>query len=363
MKDIISNFKVNGNVVYCEKYGEGHINDTYLVILEENDIKTQYILQRINHNIFKDIDGLMNNIYNVTNHIKNILIKENKDISKEVLNVILTKDNKYYHYDENENKYYRLYDFVKNSLTIQKVENSTLFKKSAIAFATFQKNLADFDSTILNETIKDFHNTAKRYEHFIETLSLNKCDRAKYCKDEIEFIKQRKNDCYVLINKIANNEIPLRVTHNDTKLNNVLFDNDTLEATCVIDLDTVMPGSALYDFGDSIRFGCNTASEDEKDLSKVNFSKEYFKAYAEGYLSILKDVLNKEEINNLVFASKMMTLECGIRFLDDYLDGDNYFKIHRENHNLDRCRTQLKLVEEIERYFDELNEIVNEITN
>ena len=362
MENIINQFQVNGKVIYCDKYGEGHINDTYLVILEENNEKTQYILQRINHNVFKDVEGLMNNIYNVTNHIKNILIKENKDVCKEVLNVILTKDNKYYYHDEKENKYYRLYDFVKNSLTIQKVENSELFKKSAIAFATFQKNLADFDSINLTETIKDFHNTAKRYEHFIETLKLDKCDRARFCKEEIEFIKQREKDCYVLVSKISNNEIPLRVTHNDTKLNNVLFDNESLEATCVIDLDTVMPGSALYDFGDSIRFGCNTASEDEKDLSKVNFSKEYFKAYAEGYLSVLKDVLNQEEINNLVFASKLMTLECGIRFLDDYLDGDNYFKIHKENHNLDRCRTQLKLVSEMEKYFDELNDIVKEIT-
>ena len=363
MENVISNFKVNGKLIYCEKYGEGHINDTFLVILENDNIKAQYILQRINHNIFKDVENLMNNIYYVTSHIKEKLIKEKKDIDKEVLNVILTKDNKYYYHDIENDKYYRLYVFVKNSLTIQKVENPELFKKSAIAFANFQKNLSDFDSSKLSETIKDFHNTAKRYEHFINTLKLDKCGRAKYCLKEIEFIKQREKDCYILVNKIANNEIPLRVTHNDTKLNNVLFDNDTLEATCVIDLDTVMPGSALYDFGDSIRFGCNTASEDETNLDLVTFSKEYFKAYAEGYLSVLKDVLNKEEISNLVFASKIMTLECGIRFLDDYLDGDNYFKIHRENHNLDRCRTQLKLVEEMEKHFDELNNIILSITN
>ena len=357
MIKILSNFKIQGEFVSCEPYGEGHINDTYLVKFD-NDPIGLYILQRINHRIFKDINGLMNNISLVTSYLKE---KENDVDGRSVLTIIQTKDNKDYYFDQENNQYYRVYIFVKDSLTLQKVTNKELFEESAIAFGRFVNLLADFDTTPLIEVIKDFHNSEKRFQHFIKTLKEDKHNRAKYCQEEINFILEREKDCSKIVNLLKEKKLPLKVTHNDTKLNNVLLDINTLKALCVIDLDTVMPGSSLYDFGDSIRFGCNNASEDEKDLSKVTFNIDYFYAFTKGYLSQVKDSLNQYELDNLVFGAKLMTLECGIRFLDDYLDGDHYFKIHRENHNLDRCRTQLKLVSEIEKYEDKLNDIVKEL--
>ena len=359
MKRIIDKFNIKGNLLSFERYGEGHINETYLLNYENDGELNQYILQKINHNIFPNIEGLMNNIELVTSFLRNKIIENNGDVNREAMILIKTKDNKNYYYDQENDSYYRVFVFVKDTITLQIVSNKEDFKESAIAFGRFQKLLKDFDATKLVEVIKDFHNTEVRFNHFLETLKLDKCDRAKECKDEIEFILKRKEDCSKIVNLIKENKIPLKVTHNDTKLNNVLLDKDNKKGVCVIDLDTVMPGSSLYDFGDSIRFGCNTASEDETNLSKVNFSMEYFEAYVEGFLSEVKDSLNKYEIENLAYAAKLMTLECGIRFLDDYLDGDNYFRIHREKHNLDRCRTQLKLVSEIEKNLDKMNEIVN----
>lgn len=353
MLNILKHFKIEGNLIEYVPYGEGHINDTYLVTFDNEGKNNQYILQKINHQVFKNIEGLMNNINYVTTHLKSKM--PNCD-PREVLTVIKTYDNKNYYFDGND--YYRVYIFIQNSITLQQASSKELFKESAIAFGKFQNILSDFDATLLVETIKDFHNSEVRFAHFIETLKQDKYDRAKHCQKEIDFILKRKDDCSKIINLIKENKIPLKVTHNDTKLNNVLLDSATQKALCVIDLDTVMPGSSLYDFGDSIRFGCNTAKEDETNLQLVNFSLEYFKAFAEGYLSEVKNSLNKYEIENLAFSAKLMTLECGIRFLDDYLDGDHYFKIHRENHNLDRCRTQLKLVEEMEKLDKELNNII-----
>lgn len=357
MKNVLANFKINGEFVSCVPYGEGHINDTYLVTFKNDPIEL-YILQRINHNIFKDIKGLMNNISLVTNYLKE---KEQDTDGRKVLTIVKTKDDKDYYYDQENNKYYRVYIFVKDSLTLQKASTKELFEESAIAFGRFVNLLAEFDTTPLIEVIKDFHNSEERFNHFVKTLNEDKLDRAKYCQDEIKFILDRKDDCSKIVKLLKENKLPTKVTHNDTKLNNVLLDINSLKALCVIDLDTVMPGSSLYDFGDSIRFGCNNASEDEKDLSKVTFNIDYFYAFTKGYLSQVKDSLNQYELDNLVFGAKLMTLECGIRFLDDYLDGDNYFKIHRDGHNLDRCKTQLKLVLEIENHFDKLNEIVKDI--
>ena len=357
MKKVLSHFKIEGEFVSCVPYGEGHINDTYLVTFKDDPIGL-YILQRINHNIFKDVKGLMNNISLVTNYLKE---KECDVDGRKVLTIIQSKDNKDYYYDEENNNYYRVYIFVKDSLTLQKVTNKELFEESAIAFGRFVNLLADFDTTPLIEVIKDFHNSEERFNHFVKTLNEDKHDRAKYAQEEIKFILERKEDCSKIVNLLKEKKLPLKVTHNDTKLNNVLLDINTLENLCVIDLDTVMPGSSLYDFGDSIRFGCNNASEDEKDLSKVTFNIEYFYAFTKGYLSQVKESLNQYELDNLVFGAKLMTLECGIRFLDDYLDGDHYFKIHRDGHNLDRCKTQFKLVIEIEKYYDTLNDIVKKL--
>lgn len=358
MEKVLSNFKIKGKVISYAPYGEGHINDTYLVICENNE---QYILQRINHNVFKDVEGLMNNIYSVTLFLKEKIIENNGDVEKETLNIIKTKDDKSYYYDKNENKYYRVYLFVKDSLTLQKAENTQLFKESAIAFGKFQNLLAEFDASKLCETIENFHNSKERYNHFLNTLKQDKLNRAKDCKEEIEFVLKRKEYCDKIVDLINEKKIPLKVTHNDTKLNNVLLDINTKKALCVIDLDTIMPGSSLYDFGDSIRFGCNMGSEDTTNLDEVTFSLEYYKAFVEGFLQEVKDSMNECEINHLSFGAMLMTLECGIRFLDDYLDGDNYFKISRTHHNLDRCRTQFKLVSEMEKHYDEMQTIVKEV--
>lgn len=357
MKLIVEKFKIDGIVDEVIRYGNGHINETYLVTLKDSNIK--YILQKINNNIFLNIDGLMNNIDLVTTHLKNKIIARGGDYLRETLNIIPTKDNKKYYHDNSG--YYRLYLFVSSSLTLENANTKELFKESAVGFGRFVNMLADFDASQLVEVIPDFHNTLKRYEHFLKTLKEDKKHRAQYCKKEINFILNRKDEVSFIVDLIKNKKIPLKVTHNDTKLNNILLDQDTKKALCVIDLDTIMPGSSLYDFGDSIRFGCNSAGEAETDLSKVNFLVDYFKAYVEGYLGEVKDSLNEYEIKYLPIGAKMMTLECGIRFLDDYLDGDNYFRIHYENQNLDRCKTQFKLVEEIEKNMDLLNKIVSEI--
>ena len=354
MEEILKNFKVKGQYISCEPYGEGHINDTYLVLYT----KQKYILQRINHHVFPNVKGLMNNIYLVTSYLKD---KLNNGDDFQTLTLVLTKENQYYFYDKNTQNYYRLYLFVEHSLTLQKAENMQLFKESAIAFAKFQNLLKDFDATQLIEVIPNFHHTQSRFEHLLKTIQEDPLKRVQLCLNEIDFVLKRKEDCSIIVNLLKEKKLPLKVTHNDTKLNNVLLDNKTLKGMCVIDLDTVMPGTILYDFGDSIRFGCNSASEDEIDLNKVNFKIDYFKAFAEGFLSETKDSLNEYEINYLAFASKIMTLECGIRFLDDYIAGDHYFKIHREQHNLDRCRTQFKLVSQMEEKMTEMNQIIQEI--
>ncbi len=357
MKEIIQHFAIEDEVLTYERYGEGHINETYLITCK----KEKYILQKINHHVFSNIEGLMNNIYLVTKYLKDKIIQNHGDYQRETLNIILTKDGKTFYYDKQTDGYYRLYLFVRDSLTLQKAETAQLFAETAIAFGKFQRLLENFDASQLCEVIPNFHNTQTRYQHFLKTLKEDQYQRAQYCQKEIEFVLKREKDCSVLVSLIQRGLIPLRVTHNDTKLNNVLLDANTLKSLCVIDLDTVMPGSYLYDFGDSIRFGCNRANEDEKDLSKVTFSLEYFKAFAQNYLREVHASLNDYEINHLAFASKLMTLECGIRFLDDYLDGDHYFQVHRENHNLDRCRTQFKLVLEMEQYMQQMQAIIHEI--
>lgn len=357
MKEILKKFAVADELFCYERYGKGHINETYLITCQNK----KYILQKINHHVFFNVEALMKNIYLITEFLKNKIIKEGGDYTRETLNIILTKDGQTFYHDQEKNEYYRLYLYVKDSLTLQKAIRPELFAESALAFGKFQRWLKSFDATLLYEVIEDFHNTQKRYEHFIQTLKEDKYHRAKNCKEEIGFVLSHEKDCSILVDLLKEGSIPLRVTHNDTKLNNVLLDKNTFKALCVIDLDTVMPGTYLYDFGDSIRFGCNLASEDERNLSKVTFSLDYFQAFAKSYLKEMKDSLNNCEINHLAFASKLMTLECGIRFLDDYLDGDHYFKIHRENHNLDRCKTQFKLVSEMEKYMSKMQEIIHEM--
>lgn len=355
---LIKKFKVEGDkVTTFEKYGEGHINETYLLIL---DGKHHYIFQKINSHIFTDVGLLMNNIEKVTAFLSKEIKKAGGDPLRETLNIIPTKDDKTFYYDESNDSYYRIYLFVKDSITLQECNSPELFKESAIGFGGFAKQLEKFDASCLGEVIKDFHNTKKRFEHFKETLAKDPLNRAKNVKTEIDFVLKREKDCSIIVDALACGLVPLHVTHNDTKLNNVLLDKTTMKSLCVIDLDTIMPGSILYDFGDSIRFGCNPAGENERNLSKVNFRFDYFSAYVDGYLDILGNSITNKEKELLPFGAKLMTLECGIRFLDDYLDGDHYFRIHNEDDNLVRARTQFKLVSDMEQIMEKMKKYVVE---
>lgn len=360
LNDVISKFKYKGELVSCEKFGSGHINKTYLVTFAEDGREQKYILQELNSEVFKNIDELMENVFAVTSYLRGVIKENGGDADRETLHYIKTvNDEKYYQCGD---KYYRSYIFVKDSVSYNKVDTPEIFKSSGVAFGRFQKMLAGFDADSLSETIPNFHDTEWRYiNEFLPAVEKNLSGRLDTCLDEIEFVKNRKDDTGVLVNLIKEGKLPLRVTHNDTKLNNVMFDANTNECVCVIDLDTVMPGLALYDFGDSIRFGANTADEDEKDLDKVSLDLDYFKAYAEGFLSEAGQALNQCEIDNLAFASKMMTFECGMRFLTDYLNGDTYFSTAYPEHNLVRARNQFKLVADMEAKKDKMEEIIKSI--
>ncbi len=356
--EVLESYDFGGEVVGAVRYGSGHINDTFCVYAQaENGDCKRFILQRIKTATFKDPTGLMNNICGVTEHLRAKIEKDNGDIMRETINVVHTKVGEQY-YTDTENGAWRVYVFVEDSICLQKVRNAQDFYEVAVAFGNFQKLLSDYPADTLVETIENFHNTPDRYAKFIAALEADVMGRAKNVQAEIDFVKEREKDCSVLADLLADGKIPLRVTHNDTKLNNVLLDKSTEKGICVIDLDTVMPGLSLHDFGDAIRFGANDCDEDEKDISKVNFSLSLYKTFADGFLAASGGALTDIEIEHLPWGAKLMTLECGMRFLTDYLDGDNYFKIHRDGHNLDRCRTQFKLVSDMENNWEEMKKTV-----
>ncbi len=351
LSDVIKEFDLDASL---SSYGNGHINDTYLI--QPN----KYILQRINTAIFKNPDTLMENIMNVTEFLKNRITSEGGDPDRETLSVVKTRDGKnFYKYDENN--CFRVYKFITDTIPIETADKPEQLYNAARGFAKFQKRLSDFPADTLYETIENFHNTPVRYNNLLEAIENDVMGRAKNVKEEIDFALAQKEWIGQVIDGLADGSIPLRVTHNDTKINNVLFDKDTEEAVCVIDLDTVMPGSLLYDFGDALRIGAATAPEDETDLSKLWFDLDYFKAFSKGFAEEIGDSLTEKEIELLPLSAKLLTYECGIRFLTDYLNGDTYFKIHRPNHNLDRARTQFKLVQDMDTKFDEMKRIVREL--
>jgi len=355
--DEIKQFNIVGEPVSVERYGEGHINETHLVVTDKG---AKYILQKINDSIFKDVPGLMNNIRLVTAHVAAKVKVAGGDADRDALQLIPVKNGEAYLH--NGNGYFRMYIFIDNATSHQTVTDPKLFYESAAAFGTFQNYLADFDASQLVETIPGFHNTVKRFENFKNSLKADKAGRAASIQKEIDFILAREKYCGRIVDLLNNKKMPLRVTHNDTKLNNVMIDDATGKACAVIDLDTVMPGSSCYDFGDAIRFGCNSAAEDERDLSKVNFRFDLFETYSRGYLSVLKSITQIER-DNLAFSAILITYTIGIRFLTDHLDGDTYFRIKRENHNLDRARTQFKLVESMEKQLDDMERIIRIIWN
>ena len=355
---IISQFDLEGTLVSCERYGEGHINETYLAVVENNGEKVNYILQKINSNLFKNVDKLMNNIKLVTEFNRKKIAARGGNPDRESLSLVYTKDGKAYFHCETCDAYFRVYKFITDAIAYQIVEKPEDFYYSAVAFGNFANLLAEFDATELYEVLPDFHNTEKRFRDFENSLAKDVKGRASSVQKEIDFVLSRKDYCGRIVKLLRSGEMPTKVTHNDTKLNNVMLDATTGKPVAVIDLDTIMPGSICYDFGDSIRFGCNPAAEDEKDLSKVNFDINLFEAYAKGYLSALGDGATQIEKDNLAFGAILMTYECGMRFLADYLDGDIYFRTHREGHNLDRCRTQFKLIEDMEKCYDEMCAII-----
>ena len=348
LHEVLGAFNIENDI---EAYGNGHINDTYC------SDPTKYIIQRINTSIFTNPDELMENIENVTSFLSDKIRAAGGDPKRETLTVIKTIDGKNC-YKCDDGNVFRVYRFITDTKSIENDKTLEDLRNAGKGFGRFQQMLDDFPVEKLYETIKDFHNTPKRVEALKTAIAENKAGRADSVKAEIEFALKNSDFADTVIKGMESGEIPVRVTHNDTKINNILFDVKTGEAVAVIDLDTVMPGSMLYDFGDALRMGGSTGAEDEVDLSKVNFDKECFKYFAEGYLSEVKDVLTPMEIELLPFSVKLLTYECGIRFLTDYLNGDTYFKIHRENHNLDRARTQFKLVADITAMEDELKEII-----
>ena len=348
MEEVLRCFQLNGHPVSCVRYGEGHINRTYLVT---TDRPQRYILQRISRAAFHNIPALMQNIASVTA----FLTARNPD-PRASLHLIPTLDGGLWIQDA-EGEYWRVYDFIEDSICLQAPENAEDFFQSGVAFGSFQRMLHDFPAETLYETIPNFHNTPDRYRLFHETLREDRMNRAAGVGREIDFVLAREAESSRLIEMHRHGELPLRVTHNDTKLNNVMLDRRSRRALCVIDLDTVMPGFVAYDFGDSIRFGASTAAEDERELDRVGLDLALYRRFCEGFIPACGE-LSTQEIETLPIGAKLMTLECGLRFLTDYLDGDRYFATARPGHNLDRARTQFKLVEETERRWDEIHAIL-----
>ena len=353
LKEAAAAFATDGEAVSCQRYGSGHINDTFRLICE----KHPYILQRMNTDIFQDPVSLMRNIEGVTTFLRQEVIKNNGDPDRETLNLIRTREGAPYYVDSRGN-YWRMYLFIEGATCYNLVEKPEDFYQSGKAFGHFQRLLAHYPARELAETIPGFHDTPGRFRAFRKAVEEDICGRASEVQNEIQFVMDREQDMGLAMDMLAKGELPLRVTHNDTKLNNIMIDDKTGQAICIIDLDTVMPGLSIFDFGDSIRFGANTAEEDETDLTKVSLSVPLFEIYTRGFLEGCAGSLTEAEVKMLPQGARLMTLECGIRFLTDYLSGDTYFKIAREKHNLDRCRTQLKLVADMEAKMDTMKQIV-----
>ncbi len=349
---VISQFSLCSAPKSCEPYGNGHINSTFLLVCDDNGNDRRYILQSVNNNVFKKPLEVMQNIEKVTEYLRPMV----KD-PREVMSLVPTKDGKSCYLAE-DGSCWRVYDFIEDSLCLEHPDDVEDFRQCAVAFGKFQRDLSNFPADTLFETIPDFHNTPKRFRDFLEAVEKDAVGRAAGVREEIAFLKERVDFYSVLYNANKEGILPLRVTHNDTKSNNVMLDSKTRKALCVIDLDTIMPGFSVTDFGDSIRFGASTAAEDEKDLSLVSLDLDMFDIYAKGYLEGCGGQLSRDEIMLMPEGAKMMTIECGMRFLTDYLNGDTYFRTSYPEHNLDRCHTQLKLVADMEAKWDEMKKIV-----
>ncbi len=352
VRAIAGYFKIAGEFLEAVPYGSGHINDTYCVVFNQGGTRVRYVLQRINHNIFKQPVALMENVQRVTAHLA-AKVGGEADASRRVLTLIPARSGAAFYQDDAGNVW-RVYIFIEAARGYDAVESPAQALSAAKAFGRFQKLLADLPAPRLNDTIPDFHHTPKRFAALEKAIAADVANRASQAKAEIEFALRHQPICSVLLDS----KLPERVTHNDTKFNNVLLDDATGEGICVIDLDTVMPGLALYDFGDMVRTTTSPAKEDERDLSKVTMQFPMFDALARGYLSSAAEFLTPAEKKFLPFAGRLITFEIGIRFLTDFLAGDVYFKVQREGHNLDRCRTQFKLIESIKQQEKKMNQLI-----
>lgn len=355
LRAVARQFQIHGAFVGAEPHGAGHINDTYCAVFDQAGARVRYILQRINQLVFKNPETLMENISRVTRHLQRKFAGTN-DESRRTLTVIPAHDGKAFYQDTAAN-YWRAYLFIERARTYDAVERPAHAFEAAKAFGRFQSLLADLRAPRLHDTIPDFHHTPKRFLALERVIEADVMNRAALAKREIAFALQHKS----MTSRLLDANLPERVTHNDTKLNNVMLDDATGEGICVIDLDTVMPGLALYDVGDMVRTTTCPAKEDERDLSKVTMQFPMFEALLRGYLSSAAEFITPLERKHLVFAGKLITFEIGIRFLTDHLAGDTYFKVHREGHNLDRCRTQFKLVESIEQQEVQMNKLLEEL--
>ena len=357
LQEVLSAYAFPATLLGAVRYGQGHINDTFCVVCQpqEGDA-VRFILQRLSSAAFPHPEELMENFVGITSYLREKIIADGGDPMRETLSLVYTKDGKPF-YTDSDGKVWRLMPFVEKTDCFQSA-TAELFEASARTFGRFQYMLQGYPAETLHETIVNFHNTEDRYAKFIAALEADKMDRAKDIQEEIRFVLDRKADCSVALQAMRDGILPLRVTHNDTKLNNILIDRESGEGICVIDLDTTMPGLSINDFGDSIRFGANHSKEDEKDLSKVNFDIELYEAYTRGFIEGAKGGLTEAELKYLPWGARLMTLECGIRFLTDYLDGDHYFRIHYPEQNLDRCRTQFKLVRDMEEQFEAMAAVI-----
>ena len=349
MQEMISRFVLEGMPIGCVPFGSGHINKTWLVVTNRPHL---YVLQNVNTQTFRDPRGLMRNVIMVTDHIR----RKVRD-PRQVLQLVPTTDGEKYILEE-DGRLWRMYEYVTGSICLDMPESTEDFRQAGRAFGAFQQQLADFPADQLTESIPDFHHTPKRFEALRRAIDADVMNRAAGVRPEIDFYLAREASAGDLIGLLNRGELSLRVTHNDTKLNNVMLDEKTREPLCIVDLDTVMPGLAAYDYGDAIRFGASEAAEDEQDLGKVRLSMDMYRAFTEGFLSVCRDSLSVLERETLADGARLMTLECGARFLTDYLQGDTYFHIARPGHNLDRARTQMTLVGDMERHWDEMKAIL-----
>jgi hypothetical protein len=356
LKQVFSQFAVQGDFSGARFLKVGHINDTYLISAVRDGIPEQFIFQRINHFVFRDPEGLMANFEKITRHIRARLERiPGRDPDRETLNLLYTRSGRCC-FVSPEGEYWRAYRFVGDVHIVNVASKPGQAFEAGLAFGRFQKLLSDLDASSLHETIPFFHHTPRRFSRLKEVLASAAQARAREAQDAIAFALEREPMTAVITDALAGGRLPLRITHNDTKINNVLFDNRTGKAICVIDLDTTMPGSSLYDFGDMVRTTTSFAAEDERDLTRVKLEMEMFRALAEGYLLEAGDFLIPQELDLLVFSGKLITFTIGLRFLTDFLEGDVYFRVHRPGQNLDRARAQFALVrsmEDQERAMDE----------